>query len=119
MNDKYLRRERDEEVIQNVKQAIAELKQFASEENKNNKYWLDVKDTIVWAELCIGTILPHQAKQEIELIAQGCDIATKTDLQERYDFYDRFPEHVDQVNLSPHTPDEAIICSVDAAIQLT
>lgn len=99
-NDKYFPVESNEDDIENVRLAIAELEKIAGEDNQNINM-RDIKDTIVWAKLSLGIMTAQQAKAEVELLIKDRDITPrwKIDLKKRYDFYDRFPEHKDKVDL--------------------
>ena len=66
----------------------------------------------MYATAAVGSIVGYLGKYK--------DLVTETLAKEM--FNRKSTPHIDlapQINLNPHRPDDAIICSVDAAIQLT
>jgi diacylglycerol kinase len=96
-NDVYFNTPRTEETLKklgDVASAISELEKMLSDGRKKD-HLRENKETLIWAKLCLGTISCRDAKTQIEALAREADtpVKWKRDIQARYNFYDRFPEH--------------------------
>jgi hypothetical protein len=92
--------ERDEDDVKDVELCIAELEETVAQDRKNS-YWLDIKDTIIWAKLSLGITSPGDCKAALEGMVNDTAISRewKRNLKKRYDFYDKFDEHTDKICL--------------------
>jgi hypothetical protein len=81
--------------------AIIELERMLLD-GRRNDFLLDNRETLIWAKLCFGTLPARDAKTQIETLARDSNtpLKWKKDVQAKYDFYDRFTEHTQKVNLS-------------------
>jgi len=103
-NDVSFNKSNTEESIKNVgdaAKAITELDKMLLDDRKKD-FLLDNKETLIWAKLCLGLLRARDVKTQIELLARNTNATTKwkKDVQARYDFYDRFTEHTEKVDLS-------------------
>jgi|GEM_PF-3940836 hypothetical protein len=104
-HDTYFNISKSEDVIKtvgDVANAIKELEAMLSD-NRKTLSLVDNRETLIWAKLCLGIMTGQVAKTQIELLASDSNINDewKKEVQERYEFYDRFPEHAgNKVNLA-------------------
>ena len=84
-----------------VAAAITDLERMLLDGRKT-EFSIHQKETLIWAKLCLGLITNVDAKNHIETLAQDADSTAEwwDDIQSRYRFYNRFPEHANnKVNL--------------------
>lgn len=76
----------------------------------DNPGWWDRRDTLAWVKLALGLASAadtHKAVTEI-LNSPLVPDAWKLEVIERYNFYDRFQEHIDKVKITEAKPHQAI-----------
>lgn len=99
-NDKdlYADHKANEKEIADARSYIIELEKMADK----SKFKNDIRDTIIWARLVFGIITAKETKERLEVLLKDVVSAAKDkniavqwrkQLIERYEFYDRFPEH--------------------------
>lgn len=97
INDTYFNISKSEDTIKNVGDVANTIKEFEAmlSDNLKTLSLADNQETLIWAKLCLGIITGQVAKAQIELLARDCTISDvwKREVKERYEFYDRFPEH--------------------------
>ena len=88
---------------------LPKLEKTVSEEG-NSPGWWDHHDTLAWVKLALGLVSAADTKKAVNAILSNplVPAAWKTAVIERYDFYDRFVEHVDKVEISKPKPHQAI-----------
>lgn len=109
-NDAHFKFRRTGDDLKNlgdVAAAITDLERILSD-RKKTEFSFHEKETLIWAKLCLDMISNEDAKSQIETLAQDADSTAewRDDIQDRYGFYNRFPEHANnKVNLNVRPPD--------------